>query len=115
MPTYLVEFFLPRDRHAEAASLARAVEQSAGRGQPARLIQAVSVQLQEFCLALYDAATADDVDAAMRSAGLRPNAPPEQVCLLDGLERLDIRKSAAPSLPEQPAGQAAHDGAGSDR
>jgi hypothetical protein len=82
MPTYLVEFFLPRGRATEAASLAKDVERAAGPGGPVRLVQALSVPGEEFCLCLYDAESADAVEAAVHASDLAFQGRPELAVVL---------------------------------
>jgi hypothetical protein len=82
MPTYLVEFFLPRGRIDEAAVLAKTVERAADPGRPVRLVQALSVPGEEFCLCLYDGESADAVEAAVQATGLPFQGRPQPAVVL---------------------------------
>lgn len=74
MAEFLVEVYVPRTAGAavvitevRARSGARELT---GEGRPVRFVRSMFVPEDETCFFLYEAASADLVDAAMRRAGL---------------------------------------------
>lgn len=71
---YVVEFYLPRSRSAQARELAQQVAVAAGGDRPTRCLQVLSVPAEEYCLGVYEAESARIVEDAIRVAGLERGA-----------------------------------------
>lgn len=93
MPTYLVEFFLPRSsaRHAEdiTARLEGAVRAIQSDGTPVRLVQALSIGDEELFQCVLDAPSVTTAEQLCRRAGLPAAGRPEQVDVLTLPHRRD--------------------------
>jgi hypothetical protein len=93
VPTYLVEFFLPRSSTGQAgditARIGDAARQLHREGTPVRLVQALSIGDEELFQCVVDAPTAAAAEALRARAGLPPDARPEQVDVLTLPHRRD--------------------------
>lgn len=74
MAEFLVEVYVVRGDHATAQAIERAANAGARCviGRSVRCLRSILVPEDETCFLLYEAPSADAVDAAVRRAGLRP-------------------------------------------
>ena len=93
MPTYLMEFFLPRSSTGQASAITAHIADAAlhlnREGTPVRLVQALSIGDEELFQCVVDAPTAADADVLRQRAGLPADARPEQVDVLTLPHRRD--------------------------
>ncbi len=83
MPAYLIEFFLPRSRTADAQAITARVQRAAAEltseGTPVSLVQALALSRDELFQCLLDAPSTTAAAALRERAGLPSFAEPELV------------------------------------
>jgi len=93
VPTYLVEFFLPRASAGQAEAITARLDEAASglqrEGTPVRLVQALSIGDEELFQCLLDAPSVPVAELLCRRADLPGDARPEQVDVLTLPHRRD--------------------------
>jgi hypothetical protein len=93
LPTYLLEFFLPRSSaglaNAITAGIGSAARDLQGEGTPVRLVQALCIGDEELYQCVVAAPSAQDAEELWRRVGLPTDARPEQVDVLTLPHRRD--------------------------
>jgi hypothetical protein len=93
VPTYLIEFFLPRSSTGQASDITARIGDAARRldreGTPVRLVQALRIGDEELFQCVVDAPSAAAAETLRQRAGLPPDARPELVVVLTLPHRRD--------------------------